>query len=415
MPFVRKLASSPGKVLLSGLSAFVVFSALFWGFVLFNTSAHATTPAEQGQSIFELKCKGCHTIGGGRLVGPDLKGVSTIRDTDWLVHFISTPDKLIAQNDPIAQPMVQQYGLPMPNLGLTEDEARAVLVYIDAQSAGTIATPAPTPTQTTTLSPTVAPTSVNIGATAEKGRAIFEQKCNSCHTIGGGGLVGPDLRGVTTRRDTEWLVDFITTPDKLIAQGDPIAQPMVQQYGLPMPNMGLSNYDAQAILAYIDAESAITKAAPVPSVATTAPISINAATGKDLFTGRLALTNNGPACLSCHNVRAVGLLGGGTVGKDLTAVYSKFGEAGITGILKATPFPMMKEIYTAKPLTSEEIGSVLAFLKESASAPSAAPQNPFLFFIIGGAVAVLIIGLFQWLWRGRLSGVRRPLVKGGSK
>jgi len=103
------------------------------------------------------------------------------------------------------------------------------------------------------------------------------------------------------------------------------------------------------------------------------------------------------------------------VGKDLTTAYATFGEAGITSLLKTTPFPMMKEIYTAKPLTSAEIGGVIAFLKEAGSNPPPASQYPNLFVIIGGVGALLIIGLFQWFWRGRLAGVRRPLVKGGSK
>lgn len=252
---------------------------------------------------------------------------------------------------------------------------------------------------------------------AEQGQAIFEQKCQACHTIGGGRLVGPDLKGITTSRDKDWLVRFITTPDKLIAQGDPIAQQIVQEYGLAMPNLGLTDDDARAVLAYIESQSSETSTQTITtSQITTTPIgTLDAATGKGLFTGKLALKNGGPACLSCHNVSSVGLIGGGTVGKDLTTAYSNLGEAGITSLLKTTPFPMMKEIYTAKPLTDAEISGVLAFLKEVSSTQSAPAQNPSLFFVIGGAGALLIIGLFQWLWRGRLSGVRRTLVKGGTK
>jgi hypothetical protein len=42
-------------------------------------------------------------------------------------------------------------------------------------------------------------------------------------------------------------------------------------------------------------------------------------------------------------------------------------------------------------------------------------QSPTLFIIIGAVSALLIIGLLQLFWRGRLAGVRRPLVKGGSR
>lgn len=252
-------------------------------------------------------------------------------------------------------------------------------------------------------------------------QSLFEQKCLSCHTIGAGRTVGPDLEGVTANRDTAWLINFITAPDKVIAGGDPIAKELVQQYGLPMPNLGVTEEEARAVLVYIDTQSSVSKAATTQAAIVTSPAAAAAASatdasdGESLFTGRAALQNGGPSCLSCHNLRHIGGIGGGTVGKDLTGAYAALGEAGINSILKTTPFPMMKEIYTAKPLTAGEIGAISAFLKEANREPSGPPQNPLLFFVIGGVSAVGIIGLFQWLWRERLSSVRRQLVKGGRK
>ena len=39
-----------------------------------------------GEQAFKTKCAACHTIGGGKLVGPDLKEVTTRRDDAWLHH-----------------------------------------------------------------------------------------------------------------------------------------------------------------------------------------------------------------------------------------------------------------------------------------------------------------------------------------
>ena len=39
-------------------------------------------------------------------------------------------------------------------------------------------------------------------------KALFEQKCAACHTIGKGRLVGPDLAGVNKRRSKKWLNNF---------------------------------------------------------------------------------------------------------------------------------------------------------------------------------------------------------------
>lgn len=49
------------------------------------------TLAAAGKALFQGKCAGCHTIGGGKLVGPDLKGVTTTRDHEWFERFISAP------------------------------------------------------------------------------------------------------------------------------------------------------------------------------------------------------------------------------------------------------------------------------------------------------------------------------------
>lgn len=38
---------------------------------------------------FNTTCFACHTIGGDRLVGPDLAGIQDKRTHEWLVKFIA--------------------------------------------------------------------------------------------------------------------------------------------------------------------------------------------------------------------------------------------------------------------------------------------------------------------------------------
>lgn len=57
---------------------------------------------DDGGALFKAKCSACHTIGGGRLVGPDLQGVTATRDRNWLMGFITAPDQVIAKGDPVA-------------------------------------------------------------------------------------------------------------------------------------------------------------------------------------------------------------------------------------------------------------------------------------------------------------------------
>ena len=64
---------------------------------------------------------------------------------------------------------------------------------------------------------------------AQESTDFFRQNCFSCHTIGGGRLVGPDLKDVGERRDTEWLVEFILNPQAKINSGDPYAQKLLDE------------------------------------------------------------------------------------------------------------------------------------------------------------------------------------------
>lgn len=98
---------------------------------------------------------------------------------------------------------------------------------------------------------------------AGDGQTIFQAKCAACHTIGGGKLVGPDLQGVTTRRDKAWLTRWIKEPDKMLAEGDPTATQLLQEFNnVPMPNLGLTDQQAEAIIAYLSTVGATAQAAP---------------------------------------------------------------------------------------------------------------------------------------------------------
>jgi len=71
---------------------------------------------------------------------------------------------------------------------------------------------------------------------AQETAQYFRQNCFSCHTIGGGKLTGPDLKGITSRRDRDWLVDFILDPISVIAGGDAYAEQLVEESnGVIMP------------------------------------------------------------------------------------------------------------------------------------------------------------------------------------
>lgn len=90
-------------------------------------------------------------------------------------------------------------------------------------------------------------------ADIEKGKELFTAKgCNACHKIGGGKLVGPDLKGVTARRDRTWLIKMISRPDLMVKE-DPTAKELLKTHLTPMPNQGVTEADLGPLLSYLKA------------------------------------------------------------------------------------------------------------------------------------------------------------------
>jgi protein SCO1/2 len=90
-----------------------------------------------------------------------------------------------------------------------------------------------------------------------QGIYLFRTRCASCHTIGQGDRLGPDLRGVVGSRDHAWLLRWIQNPDRMIAARDPIALQLMGRYrNLPMPNLHLAEPEAEALIDYLRGEDA---------------------------------------------------------------------------------------------------------------------------------------------------------------
>lgn len=83
-------------------------------------AASAATPGEQA---FARSCSGCHTIGGGKLVGPDLEGV---------VGRLGAPTVAAMIRDPQAE----RPGSAMPDLGLPEADVDALVILLSQGSGG---------------------------------------------------------------------------------------------------------------------------------------------------------------------------------------------------------------------------------------------------------------------------------------
>lgn len=245
------------------------------------------------------------------------------------------------------------------------------------------------------------------GDAAGQGRTIFQARCSSCHTVGGGDLAGPDLKGITARRDPRWLERFIRQPDVMIRDKDPIALDLLKKYsGLSMPNLGISQNDAGLLLAYLGAgagqKAETAPAAPLPAG--------NAAAGAALFDGTKSFQSGGVQCIACHSLAAIAPPGGGSLGPDLTGAFRKYGGAqGLASVLAGMPFPTMAPVYRNHALTSQEQADLAAYL----GAPAAGLPASNTIFVASLGVWVLA-GLYLILhsiWRGRLGRVRASLLE----
>ena len=185
---------------------------------------------------------------------------------------------------------------------------------------------------------------------------------------------------------------------------------------IPMPDQNFSDAEIKGVIEYIKSKST---AQATSSAATTATVAVTESQepikssdnaneeeillGQHLFEGDTRLTNGGPSCVSCHNLATDRIIPGGMLAKDLTTVFSRMGgDAGITAILNAPPFPAMTEAYKNKSMTKDEIFAITSFLntveKESATQTISA-ISPLLKY---GFIAFLIwVGVVFLLWSHR--------------
>lgn len=252
-------------------------------------------------------------------------------------------------------------------------------------------------------------------ALAGTGKALFEEHCAACHTIGGGDSVGPDLKGVTDRRKAGWLGRVIAEPDRLTAESDPEQAALVKKWGMEMPNLGLTPGDAAEILEYLMGGSPAAAApatarqglsagrpgAAAGAAAAEAKPAGSAAKGRELFFGTKKLSAGGPACAGCHSVSGGNMAAGGSFSVGLSKAFEKLGVGGIKAVLTGLPFPVKAAAFKGRAVTEGEIYDLAAFLEEAGkAAPEPGPSFGEL-ALAGLSAAAGALVLIALVWSGR--------------
>lgn len=193
----------------------------------------ALAHAQDATAYFKQNCVSCHTIGGGRLTGPDLKDVTVRRDHAWLLRYMPNPKALIDAGDPVATQLFQEArGVLMPTLpGLSPSMVDSLISLIEAESKLE-------KSQFVGLQISDRPFTLQDIA---RGRALVRGEvsqarggpaCLSCHTVRGvgglgGGRLGPDLTKAYERLQgrkalSVWLTAPATSTMQAIFRGTPL-------------------------------------------------------------------------------------------------------------------------------------------------------------------------------------------------
>jgi len=84
----------------------------------------------------------------------------------------------------------------------------------------------------------------------EKGRNIYDVKCQACHSLGPNRVVGPGFKGLMERRKPEWVMNMVLNIDAML-EVDEEAQRLLEECLVRMPNQGLSKDEGRQVLEFM--------------------------------------------------------------------------------------------------------------------------------------------------------------------
>src|ERR1044072_647537 len=101
-----------------------------------SSTTAAKLDSDMGQYLFATRCAACHSIGNGDKIGPDLLGVTNVRERAWVARMLVDSSKLLEEKDPIATALFKKYKeIRMPPLALPETDVNTLIEYMKIQTA----------------------------------------------------------------------------------------------------------------------------------------------------------------------------------------------------------------------------------------------------------------------------------------
>lgn len=177
-------------------------------------SLHAsdtTTQVDVAAQNYAQKCVGCHTVGGGKLTGPDL-----LPTRAWPKPELAAKVKLMEPRvGPLSESEIAQF------VGLLQDSRAQDRIRIAQELASKA------------VAATLDPASESVGKKLFEGTTQFTNggiACATCHRAGAqGGTFGPELTNLHTRMGKVAMISAIQQTQFLVMSGTYKNQPITAQ------------------------------------------------------------------------------------------------------------------------------------------------------------------------------------------
>ncbi len=193
---------------------FLITLSCFFTFII------SLNAQNQGEQLFKQRCTACHTVGGGKLIGPDLANVQVRRTEEWIIKFVQSSQSVIKSGDTTAVTIFNQHNkVVMPDQDLNDNQIKSIVAYIAANSPDVNNPNVKTPLQIFNAASITA-------ADIENGKNLFEgltkltnggPACISCHNINNqvmfnGGLLAKDLTTAFSRLSAAGVDGILRNP-----------------------------------------------------------------------------------------------------------------------------------------------------------------------------------------------------------
>lgn len=388
------------------------------------------TPAAQGEQVFggsaPLKnggppCTMCHSaaqlgMAHKGTIGPDLSTMYAGLGDEGLESMLS---------DHLPPTMAPIYGAHP----LTAGERDEIIAYLSGGKAKPEAKSEAQPAQhaegaehaekPNVAAPAAQPAAAagaNLGAQLFSGAVALKNggpACTICHSaaglgFAGRGTMGPDLSSIYASQGANGLQGLLST--NLPATMAPIysPHPLTPEERSALITFFSGKTGPASPTAAAAAMEQAPAAAPTPPPPPPPPTPALIAEGDHLFNGQLPMHNGGPACIACHSAAGNRFPNGGTLGPDLTTIYTRIGAIGLGATLQTLFFPAMQPLYQSHSLTPQEQQALEAYFQSIAQ--QAPPRATPGIAAWAGITFLILLGITGILGRRHTAGVRRRLV-----